>query len=60
MQTGYIFNPLTPLHYVRSILMYNTMHFLFSFLTCTSQSYVNEEKETVHSTRCKGFEEGRP
>ena len=60
MQSGYILTPLTPLHCVRSILMYNTMHFLFSFLTCTSQSYVIKEKEEVHSTRCKGFEEGRP
>ena len=35
MQTGYIFNPLTPLHYVRSILMYNTIYMqplLFVFL----------------------------
>ena len=44
MQSGYILTPLTPLHCVRSILMYNTMHFLFSFLTCTSQSLLIKKK----------------
>ena len=58
MQSGYILTPLTPLHCVRSILMYNTMHFLFSFLTCTSQSYVNKEKENGPLYEMQGLRGG--